>query len=180
MSPAPYPVVKCPYPQCPARRIGNGTRFQSTKALNAHLGRSKVCQSWITMQAVNNHHHGTSHAVETSHQAMEPEDYPDAEGPMGVMDSEEGGRESSAGPEPSASASSGGRAWLTRSFVGAGLRYAEPVGTAWERRKSAEKSRGNIYHLFKSDEAYDIAQWAIRTKQTLSSVNDLLKTRYVS
>lgn len=162
--------------------MGNGARFRDERALNVHIGRSEVCRSWITMQAIANQHVGAAHdSPQYDSEAMEVHDDAPHHATLEEAAVGEGDAQAAQGAEELEEVpASGDRAWLTRTFVGAGLRYPDPVGTVWEKRKRDERTDGNPYHPFKSDEAYDIAQWAIRTKQTMTAVNDFLKTRYVS
>lgn len=68
--------------------------------------------------------------------------------------------------------------YFVQPFKGAGLRYAERVGTPWEHRRATFKD--NPFHPFVDEEAYTFAHWAVTRKQRMVDIDELLQTKYVS
>lgn len=174
---APFPTdgtnmsTRCPNPDCPRLLTLQGNYFTTERGLGTHLQKSEKCDQWV------DEHPGWEAdrppfpipELPTAFGTTSPEPLQRQETPS---DGGSGGGQGEEGP-PSPQ-------FRIERIAGAAQRDPERVGTEYDRRKATEKRPGNPFFPFCSAEAYDFVQWAVRTKQTLTAIDDLLKTRYVS
>lgn len=155
----------CPNPTCPALKFPTAGFFKTEHSLQTHLGKSKTCFEYLIYNAGDDREMDAISASGPSESKDHTKSIGGDENTYDLMESES----DSAIPK-----------FHIEEFVGAGLRYPVRVGTVWEKRKSKEAPGTRPYGPFSSAAEYDFARWAIRTRQSLSSIDGLLATKFVS
>ncbi|KAG8940175.1 hypothetical protein FRC04_005600 [Tulasnella sp. 424] len=155
---------RCPNPLCPALKSPSAGFFKTEHSIQTHFGKSNTCFEYLIHNTVDEQERDSIPAPRPS----KPREL--AEGTDGGNIDVEGSMEiETETPE-----------FRVEEFVRAGLRYPVRVGTVWEKRKSQEPPGTHPYGPFHSEAEYDVAKWAIRTRQSLSSIDQLLETKFAS
>ncbi|KIO16733.1 hypothetical protein M407DRAFT_33606 [Tulasnella calospora MUT 4182] len=155
---------RCPNPNCPALKSPTAGFFKTEHSLQTHFGKSKGCFEHLIHSTADDQEMETEPALRNESRVHTEDTERDGDAYM-PMESES----NSANPT-----------FRIEEFAGASLRYPVRVGTVWEKRKSKEAPGTHPYGPFRSAAEYDLAKWAVRTRQSLSSIDGLLNTRFAS